>query len=124
LTRIKPLLYRGDINDVNPHEAISVVSNIRDQKTVDFVDWCTTEFKVSSATTHLSRQPNAQEIINLLVFLATAQHLPTISPQLIKNSARCMPNELLYIGSAVVFKKDNFQRPEKNAPHSIGTTDK
>jgi len=41
------LLYRGD---VVPKDVNAAVSNIKTKRTIQFVDWCPTGFKVSSVT--------------------------------------------------------------------------
>ena len=58
------LLYRGD---VAPKEVTSAIASIKTKKTIQFVDWCPTGFKVGSLLIYSSN-------VGLCVFL-TAGHL-------------------------------------------------
>merc|ERR1719360_358353 len=108
------LLFRGD---VVPKDVNAAIATIKTKRTIQFVDWCPTGFKVG-----INHQPLFQEVIwqRFNVPSACCQTQP---PSLklglvwITSSILCTPNVLSSIGtSEKVWKKENSQKPEKIWP--------
>ena len=86
------LLYRGD---VGPKEAQGAVASIKTKKTIQFVDWCPTGFKVS-VYAGLNR---SDIFLKLGIFqsLVSAMSLPPMSPVVtslrLPEACACFPSE-------------------------------
>merc|ERR1712019_160188 len=105
------MLYRGD---VVPKDVNAAIATIKTKRTIQFVDWCPTGFKVG-----INYQPSSQVVTwprsnEPSVCCPTPPPSLKLGLDLTTSSILCMPSELSSTGMSVkVWKKVNFLKPEK-----------
>merc|ERR1719193_2697656 len=111
------LLYRGD---VVPKDVNAAIATIKTKRTIQFVDWCPTGFKVG-----INYQPptvvpggDLAKVQRAVCMLSTQQRLLRRGLVLITNLILCMPNVLLFTGMLErVWKKENSLKLGKTWLH-------
>merc|ERR1712138_299394 len=116
------MLYRGD---VVPKDVNAAIATIKTKRTIQFVDWCPTGFKVG-----INYQPLFQVVISPRSNVPSAccptpPPLPKHGPDLTTSSISCTPNVPSSTGTSVrVWKKVNSPKPVKIWPPSRRITKK
>merc|ERR1712151_45033 len=108
------MLYRGD---VVPKDVNAAIATIKTKRTIQFVDWCPTGFKVGINYQLLYPEATLPECSALYACFQIRQPLLKPGPVLITNLISCMPSVLLSIGmSEKVWRKENSPKPAKTWP--------
>merc|ERR1712110_1086474 len=99
------LLYRGD---VVPKDVNSAIAGIKNKRSVQFVDWCPTGFKVGINYQPPTAVPGADmaKVSRAVCMLSNTTAIAELGHDLITSLILCTPKELLFTGMlAKVWKK-------------------
>merc|ERR1712130_823531 len=105
------MLYRGD---VVPKDVNAAIATIKTKRSIQFVDWCPTGFKVG-----INHQPSSLGVTRPRfrepsVCCPTPPPLPRPGPDLTTSLTSCMPREPLFTGMLEkVWRRESSLRPEK-----------